>query len=340
MQIKFIITRLGLSLILFGLASFILLVSDLGNRKGKGGKQKVICLVQYSESTISDETKIGCLEGFKTAGLILGKDFEWKYYNAQGDIPTLNTIMDAVNNNEDDILIVSSTPTLQAAIKKVKNIPIVFTTIADPIVAGAGKSFTDHLPNVTGVATLGDYEGLIKQLVIMMPGIKKIGTLFSPGEANSVHNKEFLNVVANKYGLSLVAVPVNSPSDVMDAATSLCSKKIEAITQIVDNMIDGSFVSISKVARKSKMPLFGYVTAQATKGAIAVVARDYQQSGKEAAILAARILRGGNPKDIPIKPVEKSLFVINAEAARYYGIAISKELISTADRVIEVNDGR
>src|SRR5690606_27650867 len=68
--------------------------------------------------------------------------------NANGDISTLNNIIDNFSHEKVDLILTISTPATQAAINKVKDIPVVFATVANPFLVGAGNSDTDHLPNV------------------------------------------------------------------------------------------------------------------------------------------------------------------------------------------------
>ena len=64
---------------------------------------------------------------------------------------TINTLVDAALAEKSDLLLTFSTPVLQVALQRARGIPIVFNYLASPQAAGAGRSDTDHLPNVTGV---------------------------------------------------------------------------------------------------------------------------------------------------------------------------------------------
>ncbi len=103
----------------------------------------------------------GIVDGFEKAGLVEGRDFELEVRNAQGDMPTLSALVDAALTEGTDLLMTLSTPTLQAAIARGQGKPIVFTFCASGIAAGAGKSDTDHLPNVTGVPSASPYAELL-----------------------------------------------------------------------------------------------------------------------------------------------------------------------------------
>ena len=64
------------------------------------------------------------------------------------------------------------------------------------------------------------------------------------------------------------------------------------------------------------------------------VARDYFDGGREAGLVAARVMRGENPAEIPFQPVQKTRFVINLDAARKLGLEIPEHLVRQADDVI------
>lgn len=81
---------------------------------------------------------------------------------------------------------------------KTKNIPIVFTYVADPVKAGAGKSYNEHISNITGAFATADYEGMISLVIDLFPNAKAIGTLYNPGEPNSYYHIEELKKIIKK----------------------------------------------------------------------------------------------------------------------------------------------
>ncbi len=316
----------------------ILLVSDLSNRSlpdtkttGSSEHKKLkLALLMYNDAPISEQSMEGIIDGLQQTGMIQGVDYELKISNAQGDIATLNNIINEAANTNYDLIFITSTPTLQTAIKKITDIPIVFTTVADPILAGAGKSFEDHLPNITGISTLGDYEGGMKNFLSIIPGIKSVGTLYTPSESNSVSNYETLSKIALDMGIEVIGVPVNNSADVSDAALALTSKRIDAVCQIIDNLTAGSFAGLIKAGNKNNIPVFGFVSSQANDGALAVVARDYHQGGLDAVNKALLIIRGSSPAKIPITYISKSELIINKSTAKKLGITIPHMVNSKA----------
>lgn len=286
--------------------------------------------VDYNLSTTTEETHSGIMEGLRLAGLQEGTHFFMKRFNAQGDVATLNSIINVVAASEADLVFAISTPTTQAALNKINNIPVVFANVGDPVGIGAGRSFEDHHPNFTGVSVMSDFEGAIALLKKIRPGIKTIGTLFCPAESNSVEYKNRLLDEATRNNIRLIAKPVNTATDIPDALLSLFATDIELLTQISDNLTNASFDNIIKLATEHRMPCFVFVSTQVKKGAFAALSRDYFQNGVDAAGMAVRILHGEAPVHIPFQLVSKTNLVINKKVSDQFGIAYSDDLLAGA----------
>ncbi len=284
------------------------------------GKSLKFCLAHYVDSPNSEDAEEGIRDELENIGLVEDVDFTLKVYNAQGDISTLNSITQSIASNKWDMVFTTSTPTIQAISNKVTNAPIVFTNVGDPIRAGLGTSFKKHKPNLTGISTMSDFKGLIKLVKEAIPGIKTIGTIYTPGEINSVAYKEELEKEAKKQGLSLIAVPANTPTEVADAAMSIANQGIEAFTQISDNLTASGGSSIIKVAYNNHIPYFAFIGKQVEQGAVAAVSRDYYFAGVDAVNMAIEILEGKPAKEIPFRFVTKSTVKINTEAMKYFDI--------------------
>lgn len=307
------------------IVSSILLLIDRESQKQKHVRE--LALVMYNDSPLSELSRQGIEEGLTALGWETEKDYRLGIHNAQGDISTLNLIIDGLINDKPDLVFVVSTPSLQAVVRKIREIPVVFTSVADPVKAGAGKSFEDHLPNVTGISTLGDYRGMAEIIRNILPEVQKVATLFSPGEANSVNNLSEFRKYTEKAGIELLAIPVNATTEVADATLSMVSAKPGVVCQIIDNLTASSFSNIVRVCDEKEIPVFGFVSEQAEKGAVLVLSRDYVQAGKDAVRMADRIFRGESADDIPFEFVSRTAIILNKSAATRYQITLPDTLV-------------
>ena len=332
--------RIALGLAVVAAASVILLLSDLQHRERAARKALAkkrtwkICFVQYNDVIDVKDAERGVLEGLRESGLENGRDFEVKILNAQGDMATVSALIDAAISGGAELLVTFSTPTLQAALRRAQNVPVVFNYVANGLKAGAGRSNTDHAPNVTGVSLLPANDEALALIRTHFPSIRKLGALYCPAETNMVHYKNGLDESAKRAGFEVVYVPAETATDVPDAAAALMSRDIDAVLQIPGNLTASAFGSISEAARRSHVPVFAFQKSQAIGGAMVVVARDYYDSGRHAAFLAARIMRGENPKQIPLEDFGGTNLIVNLDAARGLDIAIPPALVQSAAEVI------
>ena len=75
-------------------------------------------MITFVDSSFVEEAQEGTKAGFAEAGLVEGRDFESKTLSAQGEIATLNEIVEAARSNNADLIYSYTTPALQTIHKK------------------------------------------------------------------------------------------------------------------------------------------------------------------------------------------------------------------------------
>ncbi len=277
-----------------------------------------VALIRAADWIGSEWSEDALRVGLQEEGLEPDRDYVFKSSSAQGDLATLPNLLDAALDQKAKVIVTLQDATLQVAVKRVKDTPIVFHILSDPFAAGAGTSDSVHLPNVTGVYSpgFGDPEqerrvALIKRLV---PKVKRVGVLFSPGEQLSVDLKDRLTSAAKKAGITVVAVPVNAPTEATEAVTVLIGKKVDAI-EIFGNAAHGGFDGIIKVAKEKKIPVFSPSPFEIMKGATAALYPDFQEGGVVAGRMIGRILKGESPAQIPFYRLQTTKTKLDSEEA-------------------------
>jgi ABC-type uncharacterized transport system substrate-binding protein len=297
------------------------------------GKKWKIAIVNYIESGPSDDTMAGMKEAWKRSKLVEGKDYVISYRCVQADIASLNGIFDAVLTECADIVVPMSTPALQAAVQKVKKVPVVFTVIANPVVAGAGKSFTDHLPNITGVSVLAPVDAALDMIQKHFPQYRRLGTLFCPAEANSVDLKESFEKLCKERGLTLECVAVNSSSDIADASLSLVARPIDAVVQISDNITTAGFNALTKAARQAQRPLISLNSTTLPLGAPISLGRDYHNCGEATTEMIERVIRGEDVAKMPFILPPKLFYSASPANAAAVGMTLPEALLKEVNKV-------
>jgi ABC-type uncharacterized transport system substrate-binding protein len=290
-------------------------------------------VIEYIDTPNVEENREGIRAGLEKAGLKVGRDLEFRVRNAQGDMATLSTMIDAAVSDQTDLLLVCTTPALQAALRRAGNHNVVFSLVANPVLAGAGKNNEDHAPNVTGAYVPAPHPEGLAALRQCLPNARRIGTLFVPAEVNSVFYKDELLKAAAPLGLGVEVVAVNNSNEITDAAIALCSRNLDAVCQISDNLTGASFVSVAQATQRARVPLMAFASAQVKNGAFIAVSRDFYDGGMASGQIAARVLRGESPARIPFQPVQTIKYVFNRTAAAAVGVTIPQELLRRGESI-------
>ncbi len=302
-----------------------------------GGAKPLIAVIRAADwmgrEWAEDAIRVGLLE----SDMERGRDYELRVSSAQGDLATLPSLIDAAMDDNAKVIVTLQDATLQAAVQRAKSVPIVFHLLSDPFAAGAGKTDTNHLPNITGVYSpgFGDPEQTRRVELIRMtvPKARRIGILFSPEEALSVGFKDRMTKAAGAAGLRVTAVPVSNVAEVGDATRSLCSQKVDAI-ELFGNVAHAGFASLIKVAKECKVPVFSPSPFEVVQGAILSFYPDFQEGGVQAGKMIARILKGESPGSIPFYRVQTTRLVVNAGEAGSMGVTVPPAVVKQADSVI------
>ncbi len=329
--------RLSLGLLLIAAISALLLFSDLDRRRGASTGRKIwkLRFVQMTNIADVEESEAGVRDALKESGLVEGKDYNIRVANAQGDMSNLPGLIDSAITDGADILVTFSSPTLQAAVQRAGRTPVVFNFVASPFAAGAGKNDREHLPNITGVYLSVDYDYMLRLVRLLLPRVRAVGTLFSPGEINSAILHARLVEAAKRAGLRLESMAANTSVEVNDAALALAGRDIDAIVQIPGNLTAVAFGGIARAARQNKLPVFCFQTNQVREGALLAAAADYHGQGKMAGDIVVKIVRGQADTRIPFQMYTSSRrLLLNRQAARELGIEFPADLVKEAAEVV------
>ncbi|MCX5854786.1 MAG: hypothetical protein NTZ24_09530, partial [Deltaproteobacteria bacterium] len=292
-------------------------------------KKVSIGVVQLSDHGLLNITRDSFVEEMKKLGYEDGKNARIDLQNANGDMATVNSILDKFLHDGVDIVLPISTGCTQAAINKIKDRPVVFATVANPFILGAGKSETDHLPNVTGVYGSTPADKLMEMVTGILPGKIKVGCIWDPSQENSVYNVNRLkDVISRNRNVTFAGATVAGSSEVHQAAASLAGKGINAFVLTTDNIVFSAFESIVAAAEAKKIPIFISDVERLKDGALGACGYDYTLSGIQAAHIVDRILKGEKPAQIPFEQYSKVTIGINTDVANKLGIIIPQHILS------------
>jgi len=272
-------------------------------------------------------------KGFEKALADAGVQVEYDYQNAQGEMSNAQTIAQKFVSDKVDLVHAIATPTAQAAVKVIKTIPIVYSSVTDPVDAGLVKGMGPDGGNVTGVSDAWPIDRQIALYHEMLPAAKNWGTVYNAGDANSVVNIGKTRKAMEGLGLKLVEVTVAGSNEVYTAAQSLAGR-VDAIYITSDNTVVSAVGSVAKVANTNRIPLFAGDVDSVPNGAAAALGFNYFQVGYSAGKKAAEVLKGAKPGDIPSGYAENLSLHLSLENAKKQGFTIGDKYVKMAEKVL------
>lgn len=327
-----VIKRLTMGLALIAFLSTVLLISDLGHRKSAAARASVaghkfkVAIVYYAHGVSNDYCVNGLIEGLKESGLEEGKNLEIVRADAQGEMINIPAILQNYDNSDADLILTISTPCLSGACNNVKHKKVVFTCVSDPIAAGAGKSRTEHLPFVTGVGSFPPVSHMLDFMQKLVPGLRAVGTVYNPAEANSVKEQAVARDVFQKRGIRLEQVAVSGSNEVLQGVQILAGRDIQVVWLPADNTGIQGYEGAVKGAKDARLPLITDICSALPRGGLACLGVGMEYSSLAAGKIAGRVLLGADPKDVPIEEIAVEEISVSQSNAAELGIRIPDEL--------------
>lgn len=295
----------------------------------RAGQSKV-GLLYFAPEAGAELCMKGIFDGLAQEGFTKDGNLAVISSHAQGEISNIPMLVQNFVTQNVDLIITLTTPCLTAACSVARNTRVVFTYCYDPVAAGAGKSFSDHLPNVTGVGSFPPVEATVDLVQKLVPNVKSVGTVYNSSEANSVKVISVARDIFKKRGIALQEVTATNTNEVFQSAQVACHRNVQAMWVTGDNTALQSFDAIVKNTTEARLPLFINDPEFTDRGALACVGLGWYPAGKAGGALTARLLRGEDPANIPFQEVAEQKIVLNHQAAAKLGIAFPADVVAAA----------
>jgi putative ABC transport system substrate-binding protein len=137
-----------------------------------------------------------------------------------------------------------------------------------------------------------------------------------------------------KAGYQIRTEAVTSSADVLTAAGNLVDL-VDAIFIPTDNTVVSGLEGVVSLAISHRIPIYTADTNGINRGAMAAIGYDYYQVGRDTGVIAARILKGEKPADIPVIRASKTSLLFNLKTAKEIGVLIPQDLLAPAANVVQ-----
>jgi putative ABC transport system substrate-binding protein len=216
-------------------------------------------------------------------------------------------------------------------------VPIVFTTILDPVGAGFVDSLARPGGNATGFIAFeyglsGKWLELLKQIA---PSLTRVAILRDPATAAGIGQFAAVQSVAPSFGVELRPIDVREAGEIERAVTAFARSSNGGLIVTVSS---GSSIHrdlIVALAARNKLPTVYGARYFVTSGGLISYGPDRVDQYRRAAGYIDRILKGEKPADLPVQAPTKYDLVINLKTAKALGLSVPQTLLASASEVIE-----
>jgi putative ABC transport system substrate-binding protein len=233
-----------------------------------------------------------------------------------------------------DVIVSASGAGTLATKTATKTIPIVFTSVGDPVADGLVASLAHPGGNVTGLTNLSlDLGG--KRLELLkesFPKITRLAYLWNP-DRPATELKD-MQTAAQAMAVQLQSLEVRNAADFDRAFEAALKARTHALLTWTNPLIAAHRNQIIEFVTKNRLPAIFPSKAFVDAGGLMSYGPDSLATYRRAATYVDKILKGAKPADLPVEQPTKFEFVINLKAAKQIGLAIPPNVLARADKVI------
>jgi putative tryptophan/tyrosine transport system substrate-binding protein len=277
------------------------------------------------------------LRGLSEAGYDDGRNVAIEYRWADGQYDRLPAMAADLVRRQVTVIAALTSPSAIAAKAATAIIPIVFTTIADPVQIGLVASLNRPGGNLTGVTIL-NVEIVPKMLELLhevVPTATTMAALVNPTNPNADTWSTGLQVAARTLGLELNVLRASTERDIDEAFATLIPLRVGGLVIVNDVFLITREEQLAALALRHKLPTIFQSRESVVAGGLMSYGGSASDAYRQAGVYTGRVLKGEKPADLPVQQATKVELYINLKTAKTLGITIPLPLSGRADEVIE-----
>lgn len=221
-----------------------------------------------------------------------------------------------------NIIVTYGAPAAVSAMAETSDVPIVFAGVYDP------QSLGMKGRNATGISSTVPVASLVKNLKAIS-GCSTLGVVYSTSEKDTVLQANDVARLESTYGYRSTKFNVKKPDDIAKISN------VEALFLTTSCAAMHCVTNVISAVRKAKILTGTTIGGGEQSGIILTLSANPQEQGREAARIAARVLKGEKPSAIPIEQPKKIDLIINLKEATDMGLKVPFDILTSATRVIK-----
>lgn len=266
--------------------------------------------------------------------------FEYKLLDAYGDLGAYKVgLKRFVEEDKVDLVFATGTRSVQPAVEIIKDIPVIFTAVFDPVRGNLVKSLENPGGNLTGTLCGVPAEPQVKAILKVLPTTKTIGIVYTKDEPNAEFQTEDFIKAAEGLGIKVITTTVSldtkTQSEVAEATKKLVGQ-VDVLIAHQDTSLSRYGKGMIEVAEENKIPTYVSLGQLLGEGAVFSLGVDFAKlgaiSGGQALIILTQNVEPGN---IPVETDKQYSLIINLTAAQKIGLEVPVQVLRSASKIIK-----
>jgi putative tryptophan/tyrosine transport system substrate-binding protein len=275
-------------------------------------------------------------QGLSEAGYVERRDVAIEYRWAEGTYDRLPALAADLVRRKVNLIVAAAIPAARAAKNATSTIPIVFTTVSDPVGDGLVASLARPGGNLTGFSLLtADLTAKRLELLSeLVPQAKLVALLVNPNNPNAGPTTRNAEEAASAKGVQLLILKAGDEAELEAAFASLVQLQVAALVVAGDPFLNIGIEQLALISRPAVPAIYSLRELAASGGLISYgpsLTAEFRQAGT----YAGRILKGAKPADLPVQQPTRFELVVNLKTAAALGLTVPPSILARADEVIE-----
>jgi putative tryptophan/tyrosine transport system substrate-binding protein len=276
-------------------------------------------------------------QGLRDLGYIEGRDIAIEFRSGEVRPERLVATAMELAQLPVDVIVTFGSQATQAAKQTTTTIPIVMTTIGDPVRAGFVASLAHPEGNITGNTILGP-ELAAKRLQLFklaVPTLSRVAFLWNPDNPSHAAYLDEWKATAPALGVEMLFVAVRSSDEFDTAFAAMMRERPDAFTMTADRLHLLHIGWIIDFLARNRLPGMYQLREHVVAGGLMSYGASLSDLSRRAAGYVHKILQGTRPADLPVELPTKFDLAVNLKTAKALGLAIPESFLLLADEIID-----
>ncbi len=277
------------------------------------------------------------VDGLRQSGWIDGRNVHVDARWASGNMAEVRKHVAELLASAPDVILATGSATLGPLFEATRTVPIVFTSVPDPVGAGYVDSMARPGGNVTGFTPFefgitGKWLELLKEIA---PRVTRAAIVRDPAISAGLGQWGAIQAVAPLLGMDVSPINLRDTAEIERAMAAFARYPNGGLVVTGSALAQVHRDLIVSLAERHKLPAVYFQDIFVTYGGLLSYATNLLEQSRRAAGYVDRILKGEKPADLPVQAPTKYELAINIKTAKALGLTVPPTLLARADEVIE-----